>query len=279
MELQGLSEATIEVYGRAVRRLYERTGRLPGDLTQGDYKNYFTELLKTHSWATLKTDRAGLRYFFLYVLERDWNWDRIAKPPVVKSLPVVLSADEVYKVMRAVRRQRFRTCLFTIYSMGLRLSEGLHLRPCDINSDRMMAHIVKGKGLRDRYVPLPAPTLQVLRQYWKTHRNPNLLFPSYAGGKLNARHASTPMDAGSTQKAMRHAVNGSGINKRASVHTLRHSYATHLLEAGISLRVVQEYLGHSNAATTSKYMHMTEVSEKDARTAIGRLMNRYMRRK
>ncbi|MFC1854089.1 tyrosine-type recombinase/integrase [candidate division CSSED10-310 bacterium] len=164
----------------------------------------------------------------------------------------------------------FRCCLRTIYSCGLRLSEGTSLQVRDIHSSRMVVHVRHGKGARDRYVPLPNRTLEHLRTYWQTHRNHTWLFPAFTRGLTML---DEPMPIRSVQAAFRQALKASGINKKASVHSLRHSYATHLLEAGVNLRLIQEYLGHSNPATTSIYTHLTVKAQKMAAQSINSLMD------
>jgi integrase/recombinase XerD len=275
---QGMSPATIEAYSRPVRRIFSETGRLPGDLDHGDLEKYFTHLVKTYSWSTVKTDRNGLRFFYNHVLGREWEWVDICKPRRARTLPVVLNTDEVHTVIHAIHRFRYRACILAIYSMGLRLREGLGLKVQDIDSKRMMVHVHNAKGMKDRYVPLPMPTLLYLRAYWKTHQNPDLIFPATGGLRINASVTKTIMDARALQKAMTSAVKECGIRKKATIHSLRHSYATHLLEAGVHLRVIGDYLGHSSILTTAKYTHMTTVIQKDSAEIIARLMNRYMPR-
>lgn len=275
LKLQGMSEATIEGYSRAVRRVHNTTGRRPDELTKHELKRYFHDLVQTHSWSTIKIDRNGLQFFWKHVLHRDWDWIEIVKPPVSKTLPAVLSIEEVHAVINAIKKERYQACIFTIYSMGLRMTEGLHLKVGNIDSTRMMVHIQKGKGQKDRYVPLPKATLMVLRKYWLTHRNQNLMFPSIAGVRKDPANIKTTMDCGSMQKAMKSAVASCGIKKRATIHTLRHSYATHLLEAGVSLRIIQSYLGHTSPLTTARYTHITQLTQKDARSIIDEMMSRY----
>lgn len=271
-----MSRATIEAYSRSVRRVFSETGRLPGALGRRDLEQYFAHLVKTHSWSTVKIDRNGLRFFYHHVLGREWEWIDICKPVRTKTLPVVLNVDEVYAIIHAIRKLRYRTCILVIYSMGLRLREGLKLQVGDVDSMRMMVHVRNAKGFKDRYVPLPRPALLHMRAYWKTHRNPNLIFPATGGLKMNASVTKTVMDAKSLQKAMTCAVRECGIKKSATIHSLRHSYATHLLEAGVHLRVIGDYMGHSSILTTAKYTHMTNVIQKDSAEVIARLMNRYM---
>jgi site-specific recombinase XerD len=162
--------------------------------------------------------------------------------------------------------------LTTIYSCGLRLLEGVHLQVTDIDSERRMLHIRQGKGDKDRYVPLPEGTLKLLRQYWSTHRHPVWLFPAPTRAGVPMSSATQPMDESGVQRAFKAALQESGVQKAASVHTLRHSYATHLLEAGVNLRLIQVYLGHSSLQTTTRYTHLTREVEAIATDAINRVM-------
>jgi integrase/recombinase XerD len=154
----------------------------------------------------------------------------------------------------------------------LRLREGVYLQVGDIDSARQMVHVRQGKGGQDRYVPLPAGTRGLLRQYWSWHRHPVWLFPAAARAGVSLATATQPMDESGVQRAFRAALHASGIAKAASVHTLRHSYATHLLEAGVDLRVIQAYLGHRSPQTTALYTHLTQPTEQRAIEAINRVM-------
>jgi site-specific recombinase XerD len=173
-------------------------------------------------------------------------------------LPTVLSRDEVRQILGLVRIRVYRECLTTIYAGGLRLLEGARIEIADIDSGRMLLHI-HGKGGRDRYVPMPAALLPRLRDYWCTHRSRAWLFPAPTrrGLQHSLAHQGGPVTRSSLQSAFRRAWRKSGMAKRASVHTLRHSYGTHLHEAGVSLRVIQEILGHRSVRTTQIYTHLT----------------------
>jgi site-specific recombinase XerD len=175
-------------------------------------------------------------------------------------------------ILGKVRLPRYRICLQTIYSCGLRLKEGTHLQVGDIDSRRMVIHLHHGKGNKDRYVPLPQSTLEALRTQWKTHRNRVWIFPASGRGGIHRSTATTPMPHGNVQDAFRAALRESGINKKASVHTLRHSYATHLLEAGINLRQIQENLGHNSPKTTALYTHLTEQAFQQTKDVLNKLM-------
>jgi integrase/recombinase XerD len=188
-------------------------------------------------------------------------------------LPVVLSATEVRNVLSKVQQFDHRICLATIYSCGLRLGEGLRLQVRDIDSQRMLIHIRGGKGNRDRYVPLPQRTLDLLRQQWKTHRHPTLLFPARGRGARNgAPTAAEPMSRSTLQGGFRLALKASGVKKDAHVHTLRHSYATHLLEQGENLRQIQVNLGHKNPAITALYAHLTSLCKTQHQKRIDQFM-------
>lgn len=165
-----------------------------------------------------------------------------------------------------------RVCLSTIYACGLRLSEGVYLQVRDIDTDRMMVHVQHGKGANDRYVPLPPPTLDMLRRYWRTHRHRKWLFPAPTEPGVLPSTAPKPMPIGGVQRAFKTALYQSGIRRKATVHTLRHSYATHLLEAGVNLRIIQAYLGHSSPKTTAIYTHLTRNVEDLAVEAINGVM-------
>jgi site-specific recombinase XerD len=214
----------------------------------------------------------GIRFFFERVLVREWTIFNLVRPAPEKKLPVVLSREEVRQILRCLKLPRYQVCLKTIYSCGLRLQEGTNLHLADIDSARLMLHVRHGKGAKDRYVPLPKRTLLLLRQYWSTHRNPLLLFPAEGRNHIDLALATVPMSKCSVQDAFHAAWQESGNNKPASVHTLRHSWATHLLEAGVNLRLIQEWLGHSSPATTSVYTHLTVKAEQLGALTIDQLM-------
>jgi integrase len=166
-----------------------------------------------------------------------------------------------------------RAFLCTVYACGLRLQEALYLEVADIDSDRMMIHVHRGKGAKDRLVPLPRRTLETLRAHWKTHRNPRFIFPAQGRDGRSGPSASSPMAIASVQGAMRGAKARAGITKRGvSIHTLRHAYATHLLEAGVNLRVIQRHMGHSSLETTMVYLHLTHTGQEQAYALIDALM-------
>ena len=200
----------------------------------------------------------AIRFLYEQTLKQSWPTLRFVRPAPATRLPAVLSRDEVRRVLALVRIPVYRECLTTIYAGGLRLLEGARLQIADIDSGRMLFHI-HGKGKRDRYVPLPTPILPRLRDYWRTHRSREWLFPAPTrrGLRHSLAHQGGPVTRSRLQSAFRRAVQKSGIATRASVHTLRHSYASHLHAAGVSLRLIQAILGHQSLRTTQIYTHLT----------------------
>jgi len=274
LQLCGLSERTQEAYLRAVRQLADHYHTPPDRLTEEQLRNYFLYLKneKRFAPASLKMAYYGIRYFYTHTAPRQWATLERLRVPKEKRLPDVLTVDEVRRLVAAVRTLHNQTYLWTVYSLGLRLNEGLHLQVGDIDGGRMLVHVHRGKGAKDRYVPLPPQTLTMLRQYWATHRNRAWLFPATGRDHQQAAIATEPMGKASVQGAMRRVVEQLGYQKRISVHTLRHSYATHLLEAGVSLRLIQQYLGHSSLQTTMVYLHLTSAGQEQAREKIDALM-------
>ena len=274
LQLRGLSERTQEAYVRAVRQLAQHYKKSPDLITEEELRQYFLYIknVKKYSRPTTTIALCGIKFFFERTLGKQWTTFELIRPPREKKLPAILSVDEVRKILFLIRLPRYRVCLSTIYSCGLRLQEGTHVQVADIDSGRGVLHVRHGKGGKDRYVPLPARTLEMLREYWRTHRNPVLMFPAEGRSHIDLSRATEPMSKSSVQDAFHAALKQSDIHKRASVHTLRHSWATHLLEAGVNLRLIQEYLGHNSPATTSVYTHLTVTAERVGAEAINRVM-------
>ncbi len=269
MQLRGLAEKTQEAYLRAVRQLTAYCGKPPDQIDEEELRQYFLYLKneKKASRSACTIAICGIKFFFERTLQREWVTFDLVRPPKSKKLPVVLSREEVRQVLSNLRRFHYRVCLTMIYSCGLRLGEGLRLQVADIDSDRQLLHVRQGKGAKDRYVPLPTTTLTLLRQQWRFHRHPQWLFPA-----RQQAQASCPMNASSVQRAFKAALADSSIQKHATIHTLRHSYATHLLEEGVNLRVIQAYLGHKSPTTTAIYTHLTRAAQSGATTIIEQLM-------
>lgn len=272
LQRQGKSQKTIEAYSRAVRRITEHFDRCPDRLTRDDLEAYFSALIQSHSWSTVKLDRNGLQFFYKHVLDQQWEWVDIVKPPRVKSLPDILTQDEVARLINSTREARYQTYILTVYSMGLRLGEALNLKVGDIDAARMRVHVRNGKGGKDRFVILPTVALHALRRFWATHRNRRFLFPT--GRSPEERHsAAAPMDRGGLQKAFKTIVTGCGIHKRITIHSLRHCYGAHLVETGLNLRAIQHAMGHECPKTTAIYTQLTESVQQDTVAVINHLVN------
>ena len=275
MQLRGFSARTQESYATAVRQLADHYHTRPDRLTEEDLRRYFLYLAneKKVARATATIALCGIKFFYEHTLQRNWTTLRFIRPPREKKLPVVLSREEVRRILAEVRIPVYRACLTTIYACGLRLLEGAHLQVPDVDGDRMVLHI-HGKGKKDRYVPLATPTLEGLRAYWRTHRSPVWLFPAPTrhGLKHALAHDGGPVTRSSLQSAFRRALLRTGIAKRGHVHTLRHSYATHLLEAGVNLRIIQANLGHGSARTTQLYTHLTREVQATLTDPLNQLM-------
>ena len=274
LQLRGFAPKTQEAYLRAVRQLAEHFKKSPEDITEDDLRQYFLHLknVKRVSRSTCTLALCGIKFFFEHTMGRDWKTFGLVRPPKEKKLPVVLSQEEVGRVLICLNSFRHHVCLSTIYSCGLRLREGVQLQIADLDSDRMLIHVHKGKGGKDRYVPLPDRTLALLRQYWQTHRHPLWLYPARPPQGMPLSKAGKHISPSSVQKALRAACLASGVQKHVTVHTLRHSYATHLLEAGVNLRLIQSYLGHASLQSTSIYTHLTRDGEELAAKAINQVM-------
>jgi integrase/recombinase XerD len=268
LKLQGKRSKTIDGYARAVRRIAGYFNRCPDNLTTAELKAYFAWMVENYSWSSVKVDLWGLSFFYRHVLARPMEWVNIIKPPNSRSLPDIPTRQEVQLLINSVYRLRYRVYFFALYSMGLRLGEGLGLEVRDIDAANKRVHVRQGKGGKDRYVPLPDVTLLYLRRFWCTHRNPRLLFPNGSGSESSARIATTPMDRGGVQAAIKAARISCGINKHLTVHSLRHAYATHLLELGVDLRSIQVVMGHQKPETTARYAHLTEVNRQQAKDRI-----------
>jgi len=274
--LAGKAERTVEAYTGAVRRLVRRTGKPLGEIEESDVREYLLGMIeKKVARGTFSINLCGIRFFWMDTMGLDWKIFGLAKPRYDKKLPVVLSRDEVWRILDEVTIDVYRVCLTTIYSCGLRLLEGATLQIPQIDSDRMQLHI-HGKGGRDRYVPLPEGTLLMLRGFWRSHRCPILLFPAMTrkGLQHSLETEAGPIHRSSLQGAFQRAREKAGIRKKAHIHTLRHSYATHLLEAGVNLRLIQKYLGHSSVRTTQIYTHLTREVCATGKDPVDRLMER-----
>lgn len=209
------------------------------------------------------------------MLKREWNDIPIIKSPKVKRIPNILSLEEVNQLIKATRKLSYRVFFFTIYSMGLRLSEGLQLQVGDIDVTNARVHIRNSKGNKDRLVPLPLKTLRLLRKFWLAHKHPTFIFPNRKRGLKNAHLVESHLERGGVQTAMKAVVKEINLKKNISCHCLRHSYATHLLEAGVDLLELQKILGHVSLLTTAQYTHLTSQTTQRADTTINKIMDSF----
>ena len=271
LTLQGKSKRTIYLYSSYIRKISVFFDRCPDNLTIDELKVYFLDLIENRSWSAVKVARCALQFLYKHVLHREWDWIKLVQPPKVKTLPVVLSSEELLAILNHTKKLSYKVFFITTYSMGLRLSEALNLTVADIDSQRMQVHIRLGKGKKDRAVPLPTTTLLALRFYWSTHRHPTLLFP---GTTHPNKHPKIPryMDKGGVQKAIKLIAKECRISKNVHIHTLRHSFATHLLENGASLRMIQVLLGHQSPVTTAIYAQITPIVEQNSTDKMNELL-------
>ena len=271
----GLAEATQKAYLGAVKQFAAHFHKPPDQISGQEFREYLLYLKnqRHYSPSALKIAASGILFFFRHTVPRDWPTFNTLSIPRPRSLPDVLSIDELRRLIDTVHTAHNKAFFWTVYSLGLRLQEALNLQVADIDSDRMLVHVHRGKGAKDRFVPLPLRTLTVLRRYWKTHRHLVWLFPATGRDHDQAATATEPMARSSVHGAIKRVVRRLGIKKKVTIHTLRHSYATHLLEAGINLRLIQRYLGHSSLQATMIYLHLTSLGQEQARATINSLMS------
>jgi site-specific recombinase XerD len=270
MQLHGYSPSTQEVYLGSIARLAKHYHKSPELISEEELRRYFLDLTCTQklSRPTATVALCAIKFLFQTTLQRTWPSLDLMRAPKRQKLPVVLSKEEVSCILGCVRQLVYRVCLSTIYSCGLRITEGINLRIEDIDSSRMVLRVM-GKGSKERLVPLPEKTLCNLREFWRTHRSKPWLFPA-RWAEPTAPRTILP---DTLREAFTLALRDSGISKAAHVHTLRHSYATHLLEAGVNLRVIQELLGHRSPRTTAIYTHLTPAVLQEASQAINKIVN------
>jgi integrase/recombinase XerD len=218
LKLKGLQPKTIDAYSRAIRRIGDYFDHHIDHLTEAQLTDYFSDLITSHSWSTVKLDLYGLKFYYDHVLRQPWIAPGLIKPPKSQRLPDIVTVEEAQRLFAATRVVSYRVLYFTLYSLGLRLGEGLRLQVGDIDAVRGRVHIRDAKGNRDRFVPLPKATHTVLRRFWSVHRNPVLLFPNRHGGLKGAATATTPLDPGGVQRALHQVIETCGLKKR-SPHT------------------------------------------------------------
>ena len=250
-KLHGLAPGTQKVYLNAVRRLAGHYRRSPDQLSEQQLRDYFTYLVqeKRVPSSTLRTEIFGVKFLFDKTLGRPWPTLRFLRARPSYKLPVVLDREEARRLIALIRCPAVRLCATMMYSGGLRISAALGLEVADIDSARMVVIVRAGKGHKDRHVPLPKRTLELLRDYWRAYR-PNTRLLVTQDGRPLADHR--------VRYFLKQAVKQSEIAKRISSHTLRHSYATNLMEGGLDVRVIPGLWGHRSLKTTTRYLHLTQ---------------------
>jgi len=274
LTLQGKSPKTIEMYSRCIRKLGDYFDCCPDHLSTEQIKAYLLQIVESRSWSAVKIARNAIQFLYKHVLDRPWTWVKIIKPPKLQPLQDVLSMSEMELIINHTYKLSYQVYFLTTYSLGLRLSESLNLTIADIDGHLMRVHIRRGKGNKDRFIPMPLLTYKSLQRYWKTHRHPRLIFP---GGKAPfiREGKDMVMDKGGVQKAIKIVAKEVGISKNVHIHTLRHSFATHLLENGVNLRSIQTYLGHVSPDTTAKYTRMTQEAAQNSALMVNALIDSF----
>jgi integrase/recombinase XerD len=266
LHLAGMAQRTIHGYLRSVRQLADYCQCSPDQVSEQQLRNWLLYLKneKEFAYGSLRVAFSGIKFFFSRTCKRDWQTLKQTKLQNAKTLPEVLTRQQVHQIIDACTTQPMATYFWTVYSLGLRLEEGLNLQVGDVDGQRMMVHVHRGKGAKDRYIPLPTSTLRLLRAYWKVHRHSYFLFPADGRKHTGISTAQTAMSPTAVQSAIKKITKRLNFGKKVSTHTLRHSYASHLLEAGVSLKAIQKFLGHSSLQTTMVYLHLTHTAEVDA---------------
>ena len=263
MMLRNLSPATQRSYLHAVTKFSRYFGRSPDRLGLEDVRAFQVFLVSQGiSWPSLNQTVCALRFFYGVTLNRGEIPERIAYARMPRKLPDILSPDEVVRFLEAVPSLKARAALTTAYAAGLRVSEVVSLKVGDIDSDRMLIQVRHGKGAKDRTVMLSAQLLDILRAYWRLARPTDWLFPGREEGPINVTVLHS---------ACRSAAKAAGLTKKVSVHTLRHSFATHLLESGVDIRIIQVLLGHNSLSTTARYTHVATTTIARTQSPLDRL--------
>lgn len=252
LKIRNYSDKTISTYKNYVGSFMKQFNDYElKEISEDKIRTYLAGRIENELLSTSATKHIvfSLRLFYKLVLGVSFRFDFAKYIRREYKLPAVLSLGEVEKILKTIKNIKHKAIIASIYSAGLRLSEAINLKISDIDSERMMLYIRQAKGNKDRIVMLSENLLNLLRKYYKVHKPKEWLFENPAGGKYNSR---------SVQKFFKNAMTNSGSNKKATVHTLRHSFATHLLEEGTDIRYIQEFLGHKSLRTTQIYTHITK---------------------
>ena len=274
LKLSGYAKRSRQSYVRAVRQLYNFWSVPLEEIEEQHVREYWLHCKDELDWAgaTMRISYSGIKFFFQHTLRRDWETLRLLKIRRQVTPPTVLSIDEVRVVLGSLPTQMNQVFFTVLYTLGLRLGEGRMLRPDQVDSQRMCVMIDDAKAGTTRAIPLPETTLVLLRAWWKTHRNPNFVFPAQGRTGQDAATATRPVPEGTVQGALRRTSKKLKIGKHVHPHTFRHSYATHLIEAGVPLQHVQQCLGHRSLVTTMIYLHVTEYGREQSREKLNQLV-------
>lgn len=266
LELGGYAEGTKQHYVSAIRKMAQYFRRSPADLTRDQLRQYVTYLReeRCQSASRLRGHLAAIKFLFTKTLGREEDVSFLSWPSGAERLPTVLSVDEVASLLRAVEHPTYRTVATTLYATGLRLNEACTLETRDIDAKRGVIHVRNGKGRKERLVPLSPRLLDTLRRYWKQVR-------PQAPYLFEASHARGHVRASTVRSALHRAARKAGLSKRVTPHVLRHSCATHLLEAGTDVRVIQVMLGHGSVRTTTRYARVSVELLKQATALLAQL--------
>jgi integrase/recombinase XerD len=242
------------------------TAKSPDLATDEDFRPFVLALPTQRgcSRSTATVAIAAFKFLFAHTLPRPWPRLDLFRPRPVQTLPVILRVDQVWRILSHLDHPTYATCLATSATCGLRISDGINLQVSWIASARMQLQVRGGTGFKDRSIPLPARTLTLLRRQWRTHRNPVWLFPAGAAAHRDPHTATLPITTTSVRRAFQQARRAAGVTKQACVPSLRHSWATHLLAAGVNLRVIQLWLGHRSPSTTAISTHLTQKAHERA---------------
>jgi|LGOV01.1.fsa_nt_gb site-specific recombinase XerD len=276
-QLRGLSEVSFKTYFYRLRQFYNYFEKPLSGITLPEIRDYFLYLIsvKKVGKESVRNTRYAIRFYYVNCLGLTDYQLEFVKIKVNRKIPVIISREEVRLLLSKVKVPDYRLCLELIYACGLRIGEAVRVKNCDIDGDRKILTIRNGKGAKDRTVPIPGNILIKLREHWKTHKNPNLLFPKRVSQVISLDRSTTIDNIArrTVENAMKLALKDSGINKRATPHTLRHCYATHLLEAGAHIKAISQFLGHRSLRPTMIYLHLTNNSEIHSYNVINEIMS------
>jgi len=265
LQIRGYAPGTCEDYLSAVKNFVRFFKRPPDELTLEHINQYQLHLTRERnvSWSHFNVVVCALRFFYKVTLQKDWEVKRIPYRKAGRKLPEILSQEQIVRFFTSIPNLKHRAVLMTMYAAGVRVSEALHLRPSDIDSSRMVLRIEQGKGRKDRYTLLSPLLLEILREYWKIARPKTWLFPT--------RDQDKPLSRRSIQKVIRKACEVAGLGKTVRSHSLRHAFATHLMEQGVNIRIIQTLLGHRSLRSTEIYTHVSRTHLQDTKSPLDQL--------